>query len=230
MRSLLALAPVFAIATLAGCAFVEPPKAPYKTKVDGWVEKGQLAVAVADERPIAPPRQTPPEVDKALEIDEQYHIAEWFIPDEVAASLRKMVPAKTLPLGVEREPRGAHVRVSASGRSFELATDDTGHGRLPLAEIAIATLEQGEEKATVTLEVADGGKGEVVLSRNDLLAIADEAELPGYGLDRYPSESVFWAIVRARSRSKLLHEEASRRTRFDIDEASASRLVAERTR
>src|SRR5688572_7605720 len=99
MRSLLALAPMFTIATLAGCAFVEAPKAPYKTKVDGWVEKGHLAVAVADERPIAPPRQTPPEVDKALELDEQYHIAEWFIPSEVAASLRKMIPAKTLPVG-----------------------------------------------------------------------------------------------------------------------------------
>ena len=229
MRYLPALSALL-IAALAGCASMTPTKAPFKTKVDGWVEKGHLVVAVADERPLAAPRQTPPEVDKALEIDEQYGIAEWFIPSAVAASLRKMVPAKTLPIGVERAPRGATVRVSAWGISYEVVTDDTGHGRLPLDAIAIATLERGEEKATVTLDVADGGKGELVLSRNDLLAIADAADVPGYGLDNYPRESVFWAIVRARALSKLLREEAGQRTRFDIDEAAATRLVEQRAR
>jgi hypothetical protein len=219
------------ILALAGCASTPATtKPPFKTKVDGWVERGQLVIAVADERPIAPARTTPPVVDDALQFDERYGIAEWFIPGPVAASLRKMFPARTLPLGIEREPHGATVRVSGAGRSYEVTTNDLGKARLPLSEIAISTLEKGDEKATVTLEVADGGRGELVLTRNDLLDIADQADVPGYGLDSYPATSVFWAIVRARASSKLLREEAGRRTRFDIDETAATRLVEQRAR
>ncbi len=65
------------MAALAGCAAqTPPPKAPFKTKVDGWVEKGHLVVAVADERPIAVHSDRPKEVDQALEVEEKYGIAE----------------------------------------------------------------------------------------------------------------------------------------------------------
>lgn len=217
------------IVAVAGCASSSTPtKAPYKTKVDGWVEKGELKVAVADERPLASPGTTGFELaDSALDFDQEYKIAEWVLPAPVAASLRKMLPdRKPLPLGVERQRRGAVVRVESAGRSFEVQTDDDGHAKLPLAAIAIAALERGEETATVSLDVADGGKGELLLLRNDLLGIADAAErLPDYGLAEMPETAVFWAVVQARANGKLLRDEAGRRTSLQLDEATAKLLV-----
>src|SRR5689334_17813896 len=99
MKALLLLAPLF---LAAGCvADSSATKPPFQTKVDGWVEKGELKVAVADERPIAPGPKTydtgplgipapfglSPErlVDEYVKLDEKYKLTEWLLPEPMAA-------------------------------------------------------------------------------------------------------------------------------------------------
>lgn len=241
------------VVACAGCAFPSLPdfsskpaetKPPAKTNVSGWVEAGNLELAVSDERPIAPPPKKydkgplgipsiipiTPEwvVDKYVELDEKYKITDMLLPDTLAASVKKLLPKpqSPLPVGVETKPHPATVRIAGSDRTLEVSTDAQGHARVSLAPIAIATLEQGEESTRVSLDAAEGAHGELALGRNDLLAIADRASLPDYGLDDTAPATAFWSVVAARARTALLAKEAEARTDLRVDSESAHLLVA----